>query len=116
MKVSGEYLTFPGGGTQFKHGALHYIEFIEGVSDFILINSFCPFLLPELCTLISCIISYPIDLDSTAGFILLSLFLIPSLLERGGAVCVILRKIKICLCHCNLIPFKKNYLFNFLKF
>ncbi|KAL4632623.1 hypothetical protein ACB092_04G064700 [Castanea dentata] len=30
VKVSGEYLTFPGGGTQFKHGALHYIEFIEG--------------------------------------------------------------------------------------
>ncbi|XP_021772556.1 probable methyltransferase PMT26 [Chenopodium quinoa] len=29
VKVSGEYLTFPGGGTQFKHGALHYIEFIE---------------------------------------------------------------------------------------
>ncbi|KAL9257752.1 putative methyltransferase PMT26 [Drosera capensis] len=32
VKVSGEYLTFPGGGTQFKHGALHYIEFIENVS------------------------------------------------------------------------------------
>ncbi|GAB4835577.1 hypothetical protein Ancab_000486 [Ancistrocladus abbreviatus] len=31
VKVSGEYLTFPGGGTQFKHGALHYIEFIETV-------------------------------------------------------------------------------------
>lgn len=29
VKVTGEYLTFPGGGTQFKHGALHYIEFIE---------------------------------------------------------------------------------------
>lgn len=29
IKVSGEYLSFPGGGTQFKHGALHYIEFIE---------------------------------------------------------------------------------------
>lgn len=29
VKVSGEYLTFPGGGTQFKHGATHYIEFIE---------------------------------------------------------------------------------------
>ncbi|KAG2615159.1 hypothetical protein PVAP13_3NG071500 [Panicum virgatum] len=26
VKVSGEHLTFPGGGTQFKHGALHYIE------------------------------------------------------------------------------------------
>ncbi|MQL46449.1 hypothetical protein EI019_24875, partial [Escherichia coli] len=24
-----EYLTFPGGGTQFKHGALHYIDFIQ---------------------------------------------------------------------------------------
>ncbi|KAL2941766.1 putative methyltransferase PMT26 [Bienertia sinuspersici] len=31
VKVSGEYLTFPGGGTQFKHGALHYIEFIEKI-------------------------------------------------------------------------------------
>lgn len=29
VKVSGEYLTFPGGGTQFQHGALHYIDFIE---------------------------------------------------------------------------------------
>ncbi|KDP32896.1 hypothetical protein JCGZ_12188 [Jatropha curcas] len=29
VKVTGEYLTFPGGGTQFKHGALHYIDFIE---------------------------------------------------------------------------------------
>ncbi|KAH9625855.1 hypothetical protein KSS87_009964 [Heliosperma pusillum] len=31
VKLSGEYLTFPGGGTQFKHGALHYIEFIENM-------------------------------------------------------------------------------------
>ncbi|KAL9233343.1 hypothetical protein vseg_008360 [Gypsophila vaccaria] len=31
VKVSGEYLTFPGGGTQFKHGALHYISFIENM-------------------------------------------------------------------------------------
>ncbi|KAF5813548.1 putative S-adenosyl-L-methionine-dependent methyltransferase [Helianthus annuus] len=29
VKVDGEYLTFPGGGTQFKHGALHYIDFIQ---------------------------------------------------------------------------------------
>ncbi|KAH1125449.1 hypothetical protein GLYMA_06G119400v4 [Glycine max] len=29
VKVTGEYLTFPGGGTQFKHGALNYIEFIQ---------------------------------------------------------------------------------------
>ncbi|XP_039835819.1 probable methyltransferase PMT24 [Panicum virgatum] len=28
VKVSGEHLTFPGGGTQFKHGALHYIDVI----------------------------------------------------------------------------------------
>ncbi|GJN28687.1 hypothetical protein PR202_gb16844 [Eleusine coracana subsp. coracana] len=28
VKVSGEHLTFPGGGTQFKHGALHYIDLI----------------------------------------------------------------------------------------
>nr|XP_015888513.2 probable methyltransferase PMT24 isoform X1 [Ziziphus jujuba var. spinosa]XP_015888515.2 probable methyltransferase PMT24 isoform X1 [Ziziphus jujuba var. spinosa] len=29
VKVSGEYLIFPGGGTQFKNGALHYIDFIQ---------------------------------------------------------------------------------------
>ncbi|XP_072969689.1 probable methyltransferase PMT24 [Typha angustifolia] len=29
VKVTGEYLTFPGGGTQFIHGALHYIDFIR---------------------------------------------------------------------------------------
>ncbi|GLT34277.1 hypothetical protein SLA2020_088010 [Shorea laevis] len=29
VKVSGEHLTFPGGGTQFKKGALHYIDFIQ---------------------------------------------------------------------------------------
>jgi SAM-dependent methyltransferase len=28
VRVSGEHLTFPGGGTQFKHGALHYIDLI----------------------------------------------------------------------------------------
>ncbi|KAK4785578.1 hypothetical protein SAY86_002267 [Trapa natans] len=34
VKLTGEYLTFPGGGTQFKHGALHYIDFIqESVPD-----------------------------------------------------------------------------------
>lgn len=32
VKVTGEYLTFPGGGTQFKNGALHYIDFIQEVS------------------------------------------------------------------------------------
>lgn len=32
VKVSGEYLTFPGGGTQFTHGAMHYIEFIEEIA------------------------------------------------------------------------------------
>ncbi|KAJ6850812.1 putative methyltransferase PMT26 [Iris pallida] len=31
VKVSGEYLTFPGGGTQFKHGALHYIDKIQQI-------------------------------------------------------------------------------------
>ena len=31
VKVDGDYLTFPGGGTQFKHGALHYIDFINEV-------------------------------------------------------------------------------------
>ncbi|GAB4848508.1 hypothetical protein Ancab_003215 [Ancistrocladus abbreviatus] len=29
VKVTGEFLTFPGGGTQFIHGALHYIDFIN---------------------------------------------------------------------------------------
>ncbi|CAL9108032.1 unnamed protein product [Musa textilis] len=29
VKVSGEHLIFPGGGTQFKHGALHYIDFVQ---------------------------------------------------------------------------------------
>ncbi|GAA0142738.1 methyltransferase [Lithospermum erythrorhizon] len=29
VKVTGEFLTFPGGGTQFIHGASHYIDFIE---------------------------------------------------------------------------------------
>ncbi|XP_043719556.1 probable methyltransferase PMT24 isoform X2 [Telopea speciosissima] len=34
VKVTGEYLTFPGGGTQFKHGAVRYIDFIqESVPD-----------------------------------------------------------------------------------
>ncbi|KAM7251112.1 hypothetical protein ACFE04_022995 [Oxalis oulophora] len=31
VKVTGEFLTFPGGGTQFIHGALHYIDFIQGM-------------------------------------------------------------------------------------
>ncbi|KAL1820279.1 hypothetical protein ACET3Z_015148 [Daucus carota] len=31
VKVTGKYLVFPGGGTQFKHGALHYIDFIEQI-------------------------------------------------------------------------------------
>ncbi|KAK4256813.1 hypothetical protein QN277_006490 [Acacia crassicarpa] len=29
VKMAGEYLIFPGGGTQFQHGALHYIDFIQ---------------------------------------------------------------------------------------
>ncbi|XP_021908319.1 probable methyltransferase PMT27 [Carica papaya] len=29
VKVTGEFLTFPGGGTQFIHGALHYIDYIQ---------------------------------------------------------------------------------------
>ncbi|KAL5754537.1 hypothetical protein ACOSP7_022757 [Xanthoceras sorbifolium] len=34
VKVTGEFLTFPGGGTQFIHGALHYIDVIqEAVPD-----------------------------------------------------------------------------------
>ncbi|CAN6200530.1 unnamed protein product [Urochloa humidicola] len=29
VNVSGPHLTFPGGGTQFIHGALHYIDFLQ---------------------------------------------------------------------------------------
>ncbi|KAL7607785.1 hypothetical protein Lser_V15G12378 [Lactuca serriola] len=29
VKVTGEFLTFPGGGTQFIHGAMHYIDFVQ---------------------------------------------------------------------------------------
>ncbi|XP_058771280.1 probable methyltransferase PMT27 [Vicia villosa] len=29
VKLMGEFLTFPGGGTQFIHGALHYIDFLQ---------------------------------------------------------------------------------------
>ncbi|XP_073526216.1 LOW QUALITY PROTEIN: uncharacterized protein [Phyllobates terribilis] len=32
VKLTGEFLTFPGGGTQFIHGALNYIDFIEKTS------------------------------------------------------------------------------------
>ncbi|RLN11847.1 hypothetical protein C2845_PM09G24550 [Panicum miliaceum] len=31
VKVSGQHLTFPGGGAQFIHGALHYIDFLQQV-------------------------------------------------------------------------------------
>lgn len=41
VKVSGEFLTFPGGGTQFIHGALHYIDFLQEVTihNYIFIKS-----------------------------------------------------------------------------
>ncbi|GMI67169.1 hypothetical protein like AT5G64030 [Hibiscus trionum] len=29
LEISGDYLIFPGGGTQFRRGALHYIDFIQ---------------------------------------------------------------------------------------
>eukprot|EP00252_Welwitschia_mirabilis_P025719 TRINITY_DN8166_c0_g4_i2.p1 TRINITY_DN8166_c0_g4~~TRINITY_DN8166_c0_g4_i2.p1 ORF type:complete len:837 (-),score=183.61 TRINITY_DN8166_c0_g4_i2:471-2981(-) len=29
VRIEGEYTVFPGGGTQFKNGALHYIDFIQ---------------------------------------------------------------------------------------
>jgi hypothetical protein len=35
LRVSGKYLTFSGGGTQFKHGALHYMDFVEKVSPYL---------------------------------------------------------------------------------
>ncbi|XP_031487364.1 probable methyltransferase PMT26 [Nymphaea colorata] len=31
VKVSGDHLIFPGGGTQFKNGAQHYIDFIQEI-------------------------------------------------------------------------------------
>ncbi|KAH9327699.1 hypothetical protein KI387_007877 [Taxus chinensis] len=31
LRVTGKYLTFPGGGTQFRNGALHYIDFIQEI-------------------------------------------------------------------------------------
>lgn len=31
MRKSGDYLVFPGGGTQFKDGVTHYIEYIQKV-------------------------------------------------------------------------------------
>ena len=34
INISGEHLVFPGGGTQFKYGALHYIDFIQEVLHF----------------------------------------------------------------------------------
>uniref|UniRef100_A0A2N9EKU4 Methyltransferase n=1 Tax=Fagus sylvatica TaxID=28930 RepID=A0A2N9EKU4_FAGSY len=48
VKVTGEYLTFPGGGTQFINGALHYIDFIQQIkmllpwSKDVLAMSFAP--------------------------------------------------------------------------
>lgn len=33
MRKEGDYLVFPGGGTQFKDGVGNYIDFIEQVSD-----------------------------------------------------------------------------------
>lgn len=40
VKATGEYLVFPGGGTQFKHGALHYIDFIQQVKNLITPSAF----------------------------------------------------------------------------
>lgn len=37
VNVSGDYINFPGGGTQFIHGALHYIDFIQEVLGMCLI-------------------------------------------------------------------------------
>lgn len=31
VKKSSDYLVFPGGGTQFKDGVMHYVDFIEKV-------------------------------------------------------------------------------------
>lgn len=42
VKVTGEHLIFPGGGTQFRKGAPHYIDFIEEV----IASNFFPLELP----------------------------------------------------------------------
>lgn len=34
VRKSGDYLVFPGGGTQFKDGVISYVEFIERVYHF----------------------------------------------------------------------------------
>lgn len=36
MQQSGDYLVFPGGGTQFKDGVMHYVDYIEKV-EFVLV-------------------------------------------------------------------------------
>lgn len=33
MRKSGDYLVFPGGGTQFKDGVTHYIGYIQKVQS-----------------------------------------------------------------------------------
>lgn len=43
VKVTGEHLTFPGGGTQFVHGALHYIDVIQEVSLYTFLSSWTNF-------------------------------------------------------------------------
>lgn len=55
VKVTGEYLTFPGGGTQFKNGALHYIDFIQEVS------TSSDLLLTPLCIRLICILFWLIN-------------------------------------------------------
>lgn len=39
VKKQGEKLIFPGGGTQFKHGAGHYIDWVQSVRASVLIKS-----------------------------------------------------------------------------
>lgn len=50
---SGDYLVFPGGGTQFKEGVNHYIKFIEKVYRYLASHD-----LPKLWY-VKCIISHP---------------------------------------------------------
>ncbi|KAL2894060.1 putative methyltransferase PMT26 [Bienertia sinuspersici] len=39
IRFSGSYITFPGGGTQFKNSAMHYIDFIQKVILYYIIFS-----------------------------------------------------------------------------
>jgi hypothetical protein len=67
VKKQGEKLIFPGGGTQFKHGAGHYIDWVQKVrllhvvhylthaSDLLVLFSWCFFVLKIFCGVCFCV-------------------------------------------------------------